>query len=667
VISVGQSAVPTEFGVPLVIEAPPAIAGEYRNTALLPWAPIGTGFVSAPVVFVGRGCPADPATSTPEDSYLTNPAGKVALIDRGTCNVSLKVDRAANAGAVGVLIGLVAPGNATSFAFGGGTNFVPSLVITQATANLIKAQLAGGQVVLGTVSMSNAIPLAGSMVASSARGPSYSYNAIKPDIVAPGASVSAEVGTGNGETPFSGTSGAAPMVAGAAALLIDALPLRTPHEIKALLVNSAEHNVLTNPLTEPGALAPISRIGGGELRVNRAAALKSAAWDAGDPASTSLAFYSPRLAANATLAKKIAVRNYHGFARTYSIATGFRYASDAASGAVALSAPPSVTVPANGTATFTLSMTVNAASLPAWTLNGGSRGGDGFRLQAHEFDGYVTISDSTDTVRLPWHILPHKASNVTTPSSLSLGGAGSGVLPLSTAGVATIGVDVFSLTGTSPKLPASALPRPGDNFAVVDLRAAGVRFLPDAVGAGAHVIQFGVTTWGERSHPNYPAEFIVFVDTNMDGTDDFAVFTAENGGNFASGQNVTSVVNLVTNVTTTSFFTTVDLGSANSVLTVLNSALPIDPASPFRFTVLGGDNYYTGLITDAIGPMTYTLNAPRFTATPGSFTVGPGGSGGLPVAFHPAGDAWSPSQTGLLMLYTHALKGREAEAVTITP
>src|SRR2546422_2298856 len=41
---------------------------------------------------------------------------------------------------------------------------------------------------------------------------SVSFNAIKPDIGAPGASVSAEVGTGTGETAFGGTSGATPMV-----------------------------------------------------------------------------------------------------------------------------------------------------------------------------------------------------------------------------------------------------------------------------------------------------------------------------------------------------------------------------------------------------------------------------------------------------------------------
>src|SRR6267378_2948989 len=232
----------------------------------------GAGFTSKEVAFVGRGCPGDP--------YLADPSGKVALIDRGVCAVSLKVNRAAKAGAVGVLIGLVASGDAISFSFGGGDTFVPTLVITQSTSNLIKANISAPVVV--TVSPSTAIPLVGSMVSSSARGPSISYQAVKPDIGAPGASVSAVAGSGTGQEAFGGTSGATPMIAGSAALLLNAYPSRTPSEIKSLLMNTAETNITTNPALQPGVLAPISRIGGGEVRVDRALNSTTAAWDDDD-------------------------------------------------------------------------------------------------------------------------------------------------------------------------------------------------------------------------------------------------------------------------------------------------------------------------------------------------------------------------------------------------
>jgi hypothetical protein len=137
--------------VPLVVNSPASIAGSDTNTATLAFAPVNTP-VTANVVYVGRGCPGD--------AYLADPSGQIALIDRGTCAVSLKVDAAATAGAAGVLIGLVAPGDPISFAYGGGSTFVPSLVITQATSNTIKSTLASSPV-NATISPDNAIPTPG--------------------------------------------------------------------------------------------------------------------------------------------------------------------------------------------------------------------------------------------------------------------------------------------------------------------------------------------------------------------------------------------------------------------------------------------------------------------------------------------------------------------------
>ena len=47
-------------------------------------------------------------------------------------------------------------------------------------------------------------------------------------------------------------------------------------------------------------------------------------------------------------------------------------------------------------------------------------------------------------------------------------------------------------------------------------------------------------------HPNYPAEFDIYIDSNNDGTPDFVVFNAENGGFSATGQNLVFVANLAT-------------------------------------------------------------------------------------------------------------------------
>src|SRR5262245_24054788 len=664
VISAAQTQVPSAIKFPLVISSPAAIAGTYTNTETVDWAPIGAGFTSQTIVAVGRGCPAGSPAPVPPggDPYLADPSGKVALIDRGACNVSLKVDRAAKAGAVGVLIGLVAAGDAVSFSFGGGDTFVPTLVITQATSNLIKGATPP---VIGSVSPAVTVPLVGSMVSTSARGPSVTYNAIKPDIGAPGASVSAVAGTGTGSSAFGGTSGATPMITGSAALLLQKYPSRTPLEIKAVLMNTAETNITNNPASSPGVLAPITRIGGGEVRVNRAADSTTAAWD-DDGTAGSLSFgYLSATSGPKNIQKTVRVRNYSGTARTYAITSSFRYADDAASGAVTLSHPASVVVPANGSSKFNVKAIITPSLLPTWTLNGGSRGGDGFRLQGVEFDGYLNISDATDGAHLAWQVLPHKSAAVNPAShDVTLAG-GTGTLSLDNANGAVAGrVDSFSLLGTSGKIPNKFLPNPGENFQVIDLRAFGARLV--GIGGGQFGVQFAVNTFGQRAHPNYPAEFDVYIDTNRDGNPDFVVFNLENGAFGSTGQNVTAVFSFATGVSSVFFFTDADLDSANAILTAPLSAMGMTPGTQFDVMVFGCDNYFTGACTDAITGMTYTLGTPRFfgSGLPAA-GVPAGGSSTLTIDAIPGGDVASPSQTGLLLMLRDSKSEKEASQITV--
>jgi minor extracellular serine protease Vpr len=671
VISVAQTQVPSALAYPLIINSPASIAGSYPNTATVDWAPVGAG-VTGDVAYVGGiGCPGGPP-------YPVSVVGKIALIDRGVCAVSLKVDRAAKAGAIGALIGLVAAGDAISFSYGGGDTFVPTLIIIQSYSTLIKSTIATGATVNATFSSATAIGLVGSMVGSSARGPSYSYVAIKPDIGAPGASVSAVSGTGTGESAFGGTSGATPMIAGSAALLLSASPLLTPQEVKAKLMNSAETNILVNPATLPGVPAEITRIGGGEVRVDKAHKLTVAAWDADDPVGVGLSFGYTAVTGTPQLVKKVLVRNYASKTRTFSITPSYRFAGDAASGAVTLSAPATVTVPGNGSKSFLLKLAINAAKLPTWAWDavspstastGGSQGGNGPLLTTVEFDGYVTFADATDTLHLPWHVLPHKADDLKVAStSLALHGGSSGNIGISNVGGAVDGaVDTFALTGTSSRIPAKFLPEPGDNFAVIDLKAVGVR-------AASTNVQFAINTFGARSHPAYPAEFDIYVDSNNDGNFDYVIFNSENGGFGASGQTVVAVANLTTGAVSVLSFANADLNSANMIMSVPMSSVGLTPGQKFSFFVLAFDNYFTGNLTDNIGddihPMTFTLGKPRFATDGGtgfaSLIVPIGASGPLPVTKVAGGDAASPSQSGILLRYRDA-KGIEADAVTVTP
>jgi hypothetical protein len=442
------------------------------------------------------------------------------------------------------------------------------------------------------------------------------------------------------------------MVSGAAAILVQAFPTRSPAEIKAALMNSAETNIFTNPATLPGVLAPITRIGAGEVRVNRSLASTVAAWDTEDlTGSLSFGYYSAT--GSRTLTRKVTVRNYGADERRLSIAPGFRYADDAASGAVSVRAPASISVPGNGSTTFNVQLRVDASRLPAWTLNGGAQGGNGPLLQSVEFDGYLTLSDGSGTIKMPWHVLPQKSSDVV-PSSTSVAAGGS--LTLANQGAAPSTVSVFSLTGTSGRVPVSTYPDAGDNYAVVDLKSVGVR-------AAGSALQFAINTFGERAHPNYPAEFDVYIDTNGDGNPDFVAYNLENGGFGASGQNVVAVVNLNTGASGVFYFTVADLNSANAVLTVPMSFLGITPASKMTFSVYAFDNYFTGNPTDAIENMTYTPGTPRYIAA--DVVVPAGGSSPLSVQSVAGGNTASPSQSGLLLFYSDGRRSNEAQTIQV--
>jgi len=302
--------------------------------------------------------------------------------------------------------------------------------------------------------------------------------------------------------------------------------------------------------------------------------------------------------------------------------------------------------------------------LPVWTLNGGGRGGDGFRLQGVEFDGFVTLQDDTDTIHLPWHILPHRAADVTPDTTEVDLKNGSGKVVLKNHDGAVDGrVDVFSLMGTSRRIPKRQLPGPGDNFAVIDIKSVGARLVGTGLGPS---IQFAINTFGVRAHPNYPAEFDIYLDANRDGTPDYVVFNVENGGFAATGQNVVGVFNFATNAATIFFFTDADLDSSNVILTAPLSALGLSPSSKFDFSVFAFDNYFTGNLTDAIEGLTYTPAAPRFVAFGVPTTGVPvGGKSTLTIQSVPGGDAASPSQTGILLMYRDGRGNHEADVIRV--
>ena len=583
----------------------------------------------------------------PFDGDLT---GLVVLVDRGACNFSLKVSNVSQASGLVGIIGLVAPGEPFDGGDGGDRPIdIPGYMIDQANANAFKA--AAGTP--ATVDPDNGLPLIGQMVGGSSRGPTMQFNSlIKPEIGAPGASVSAIAGTGTGEGAFGGTSGAAPMVTGSAALLLSVEGSLTPAEVKARLINTGDTDIDTDPFS---GLAPITRIGGGEVRADRAVASAAAALEA-DALQGALSFgFVDASADGMTLTKTIQVQNYGSSAISYDIAAMFRYASDATGAVTPSVSESSITVPAGGSYEFDLTLTINGSELSTWYGNSGDLGADPGWLTDLEFDGYVMLdaADDANDIHLPWHVLPRKSGDV------SVDETGKGKFTVSNQGAGGTLVRAYNLIATSPNQPEGDR---GANAPISDFRALGYATYRVPAGycgpTASYVIEFAVNTWERQTHANAPLTTDIFLDYDGDGVFDGNVFNYEiTLGDLSDGRNLTWAIDYATGAMTAFFFTDHQTNSANTVLTVCAEQIGLKggEVNQAKVYVAGAyDNYFTGDYTDfgsallgagaANSPVTFQGNNSVAQYLPAGASV--------KGTFSGAGDA--------LFLFTDAPEGNEA-------
>lgn len=680
VISVAQTTEPSEkvFLLNLTSSASPS-PFSIRNTNTVPWAPIVgtvTGTVAMPT-------PSTVCARLPFGSLT----GTIALIDRGTCNISFKVAYAQDAGAAGVILVNNAAGDPPSFSFGGTPpdlppDFVisiPTIVISQADGATLKTRLAS-ETLTGTLSDAAFVSTSSTIISTSSRGPSFNYNTIKPEIGAPGGNLAAISGSGTGFGIFGGTSGATPVISGSAALVLQQHPGLPPLEVKARLMNNANPDIFQNQVLSPGLFAPISRVGAGEVRTLAAVEATSAAWvvgAAGGPSAPALSFGFWRLSAPQSFTQTVRIKNYSASDRTFAIASSTRF-NPGAPGSVVISAPPSIEVAAGATSDFSVTLLVNPAGLPDWNTNSGLYGADGPRLAALEYGGFVTLSDSSDTLRIPWQILPQKAHRALVSRNTYTLGAPSLTITNSPSSIAAV-ANVYALTATSPRLPAGSYPGAGDDFTVNDLQNIGVRVVNAPAPIGP-VLEFAITTWNRHTHANFPGQFVINIDVDGDGVADWFLFNQR--ASTTDNRNLTFLQAATWPSGFGTFYTTTDFNSSNVVLQVplnrIGLTLPATPSAnpvtdplplnqPFSFSVDAFDDYFTGDLTDTVGPMTFTAGEPKYVVggTLGTVTVPANGSISLPITN--TGLTSSASQTGILLLFPNGRTNYESKAITVTP
>src|SRR5947207_4157311 len=294
-------------------------------------------------------------------------SGKLAIVNRGTCTFSTKVRNAIAAGAVGVLVINNVAGDPTAMAKDGlGGDDLPAVMIGLNDGAALRAS---GETTASAVATFQEFitPNKDILAGFSSQGPTAVDFAVKPDLTSVGVNVLSSItcvgkppgcpGDGSGWAFFSGTSMSTPHIAGSAAVLLNLNSYWSPGQIKSALVNLADL-VVKDAATGLHDIGPTAQ---GAGRENLSVAANGTTWLS--PVSASLG----KVAIGHPTSVTITLSNPTGSAETFAVSKTKFTPSDFG-GTVLLiynagtlsspderiTVPASVTVPANGSTTMTL-------------------------------------------------------------------------------------------------------------------------------------------------------------------------------------------------------------------------------------------------------------------------------------------------------------------------
>lgn len=513
VLSVAASVDDGHFVLGLEVHEPAAVAGQYEAAESATSLPLSE---SGPVT--GELVAADPLIACDADgnAQVDNPAalaGKIALVQRGACTFTVKHQAVQDAGATAIVVFNNVAGD--PIVMGGDPSgiTIPGVMISLSDGQLLHEQLQLGETVSLTMSEDIVIPkpeLADTLAGFTSRGPGNTSN-FKPDVSAPGFNIlSAAVGTGDQARGSSGTSMASPHVAGLAALLahqhglpgIDDVDEKaaTVQKIKSLIMNSTVDTAEPYPLTLQGT---------GVVRADRAVELDAYTLPAG------LSFGHLNPTEETTVTETVEVHNLADVEQTFDIGFTENQVVPGAS----ISHDESVTVPAGGSATVDVTLTLDPAAMPADTAT----------FSQTELDGWINLSDADTSLRTGVLAVVDPASAVDVEAVDK------------EVAETSIDLDVANDSLTTGLSSGYTLVREGDDVGGV-FEALGVRTFD--IGS-TPVVQFGLATDGWESLSSLETQ--ILLDTDEDGVDDFVLVAADLGllqGVDPTGDVVTALFNL---------------------------------------------------------------------------------------------------------------------------
>jgi len=256
---------------------------------------------------------------------------------------------------------------------------IPVLGMSMENGDYLKS-LVGG--VVGAVStrrlrINDELVFSPDMADFSSRGPVLGYGQIKPDVTAPGVAVLAATSLVGAPAvsmqdpsryiPANGTSFSGPHVSGAAAIVKQAHPDWNGDQVRTALINTATNlrDSAGTPKADGAASDSIIAQGGGLIDVYHAVTAKALMGVAGDGLTApkilgshsfgEVPFVNSRTVH--TQSVEVTIADHSGQDRTYNLSVvGNR---DFGNGMHATTSASAVTVPANGTATFAVMLSLN--------------------------------------------------------------------------------------------------------------------------------------------------------------------------------------------------------------------------------------------------------------------------------------------------------------------